>query len=215
MAKVLCSLMLDEDVLREVDAAAHRQGLNRSYLINQILADYASVLTPERRVENIFRSVEQLLAPTPDLVPFFAPNAMTMSLKSALAYRYRPTVKYEVELFRPGQGEMGELTVLFRTQSAELIDALTDFFRLWTRIEDRDLAPLLSTAPRYALYEGKFVRSICAPARPVSAEDIAQALSGYIRLFDRLMKEYLGGRLSAADAEREYRAYLSECETLI
>jgi hypothetical protein len=31
---------------------------------------------------------------------------------------------------------MGELSVMFRTQSASLIEAMTEFFRLWKRIED-------------------------------------------------------------------------------
>ena len=131
MKKTLYSLMLSEEVVREVDALAHRLGTNRSNLINQILADYVSVTTPERRINDIFQAVEQMLAPSRELVPFFAPNALTMSLKSSLEYKYRPTVKYEVQLFRSGEGSLGELSVVFRTQSAALIEEMTGFFRLW------------------------------------------------------------------------------------
>ena len=60
MKKTLYSLMLNEDVVREIDAIAHRMGTNRSALINQILADYASVVTPERRIENIFRATNEV-----------------------------------------------------------------------------------------------------------------------------------------------------------
>ena len=49
MKKTLYSLMLNEEVVREIDALAHQMGTNRSALINQILADYTSVITPERR----------------------------------------------------------------------------------------------------------------------------------------------------------------------
>ena len=73
MKKTLYSLMLNEEVVREIDRMAHRMGTNRSALINQILADYTSVVTPERRIENIFHEIEQLVAPARDLVPFFAP----------------------------------------------------------------------------------------------------------------------------------------------
>ena len=106
MKKTLYSHMLSDEVVREVDALAHRMGTNRSNLINQILADYVSVTTPERRINDIFRAVEQMLAPSRELVPFFAPNALTMSLKSSLEYKYRPTVKYEVQLFRSGEGSL-------------------------------------------------------------------------------------------------------------
>ena len=205
MKKTLYSLMLSDDVVREVDALAHRLGTNRSNLINQILADYVSVTTPERRINDIFHAVEQMLAPSRDLVPFFAPNALTMSLKSSLEYKYRPTVKYEVQLFRSLEGSLGELSVVFRTQSAALIEAMTAFFRLWKHIEDKLLAPLLSEQIDYALYDGKFVRSIAVPrGRDCTAEDIAGALSDYIKLFDRLMKGWLSGRYDVNDVQSEY-----------
>lgn len=51
----LYSLTLSDDVVREVDALAHRMGTNRSALVNQILAEYVSVPTPERRWNDISR----------------------------------------------------------------------------------------------------------------------------------------------------------------
>ena len=63
---------------------AHRQGTNRSNLVNQILAEYASVMTPERRINDIFSIIEQMLKPDREIVPF-VPNQQTMSFKSALS----------------------------------------------------------------------------------------------------------------------------------
>ena len=210
MKKTLYSLMLSDDVVRAVDELAHSLGTNRSGLINQILADYVSITTPERRINDIFHAVEQMLAPSRELVPFFSPRALTMSLKSSLEYKYRPTVKYEVQLFRSTDGPLGELSVVFRTQSAALIEAMTQFFRLWKHTEDRLLAPLISEELDYALYDGKFVRTIAVPrGRDVTAEEVAEALSDYIRLFDRLMKGWLSGRLDANDVQSEYYADLS------
>ena len=68
MKKTLYSLMLNEEVVREIDRMAHRMGTNRSALINQILADYTSVVTPERRIENIFHEIEQLVGARPGAV---------------------------------------------------------------------------------------------------------------------------------------------------
>lgn len=210
MKKTLYSLMLSDDVVRAVDELAHSLGTNRSSLINQILADYVSITTPERRINDIFHAVEQMLAPSRELVPFFSPRALTMSLKSSLEYKYRPTVKYEVQLFRSTDGPLGELSVVFRTQSAALIEAMTQFFRLWKHTEDRLLAPLISEELDYALYDGKFVRTIAVPrGRDVTAEEVAGALSDYIKLFDRLMKGWLSGRLDANDVQSEYYADLS------
>ena len=187
--------MLNEEVVREIDALAHQLGTNRSALINQILADYTSVLTPERRIENIFRAMEELVAPARELVPFFVPNTPTMTLKSSLQYKYRPTVKYEVALARGDSEDLGELSVAFRTQSQGLLESMTYFFRLWKRIEDKHLSRYRSEPPRYALYDGRFVRSLRLPQdRDYTSDEIARALSEYIQLFDHLMKGFLAGR---------------------
>lgn len=58
MKKTLYSLMLNEEVVREVDALAHRLGTSRSNLINQILAEYVNYTTPERRINDIFSALE-------------------------------------------------------------------------------------------------------------------------------------------------------------
>ncbi len=196
--------MLNEEVVREVDRMAHQMGTNRSALINQILAEYVNYTTPERRINDILSTIEQLMAPNRDLVPFFAPNTFSMSLKSSLEYKYRPTVKYEVELYRGQEDAIGELSVVFRTQSAALITAMTEFFRLWKNIEDAHLAPLIGSKPQFALYDGRFTRSISVPDRNCTSEELASAISEYIKLFDKLMKNYLGGRLSPHEIEEAY-----------
>ena len=209
MKKNLYSLTLSDDVVREVDALAHRMGTNRSALVNQILAEYVSVPTPERRWNDIFEAIEELMTPTRELVPFFAPGSSTISLKSSLSYKYRPTVKYEVDLSNGDAQTMGTLNVVFRTQSAELIAALTDFFRLRARIENACLAPALGGTIACSLYDGRFVRPLAMPrGHARSAEDIAGAISAYVQLFDRLLKGYLSGDLSAKDVELAYRGDL-------
>lgn len=204
LKKTLYSLMLNDEVVHEVDLLAHRLGTNRSALINQILAEYVNYTTPERRINDVLSAIEQLMQPNSDLVPFFAPNSYSMSLKSSLEYKYRPTVKYEVQLFQGEEENIGELSVVFRTQSASLISVMTEFFRLWKSIEDAHLTPLIGHRQHYALYEGRFTRSIAAPDRDCTTDQLASALSEYIKLFDKLMKAYVSGRLSAHEVEAAY-----------
>ncbi len=208
MKKTLYSLMLNDEVVREVDAMAHSLGTNRSNLINQILAEYVNYETPERRINNVLSAVEQLMAPSRELVPFFAPNTLSLSLKSSLQYKYRPTVKYEVELFKSGGESIGELSVMFRTQSAALISSITDFFRLWKSIEDAHLRSATGAHIDYALYDGKFVRSIALPDKDCTAEQLAGALSEYIKLFDKLLKGYLTGCYDAHNVEAAYYSHM-------
>lgn len=216
MKKTLYSLMLSDDVVREIDALAHRRGTNRSALVNQILAEYANLMTPERRINEIFRQIGEILGSDRELVPFVAPNASTMSMKSSLQYRYRPTVKYSVELYRDREAALGELSVVFRTQSEELLSAMDSFFRLWKQIEDELIAAYLPRPAEYALYSGRFTRTILlAAGRDYSTTDVAAAISAYVRLFDRLMKGYLAGSLTGAEVRSEYIAWLRQGNTIL
>ena len=61
MKKNMYSLMLAEDVIREIDRLAAEKNTNRSNFINQILADYVSLTTPEKHVQNIFDIIENLI----------------------------------------------------------------------------------------------------------------------------------------------------------
>ena len=201
--------MLNDEVVREVDALAHRLGTNRSNLINEILAEDVNYTTPERRINDILSTIQELMQPSGDLIPFFAPHSYSLSLKSSLEYKYRPTIKYEVELYKGSGDTIGALSVLFRTQSPALIDAMTDFFRLWKSIEDAHLAPRLSAKVDYALYDGKFVRTITVPDKNCSSDELASSLAEYIRLFDKMMKGWLTGRYDAHAIEAAYYSYLT------
>lgn len=215
MKKTLYSLVLNDDVVREVDIMAHKMGTNRSSLINRILAEYVNYVTPEQRINEVLSAIERLTASSRELVPFFSPNSLSMSLKSSLEYKYRPTVKYEVELDSESGGKIGTLSVVFRTQSEYLVRRITGFFRLWKRIEDSYLRRVTGVENDYALYEGKFVRTILAPNKDFSAETLAKTLSEYIELFDELLKGYLSERLSEEDIEASYAKYLENAALYI
>jgi len=201
--------MLSDDVVREIDILAHRLGTNRSSLVNQILAEHVSLTTPEQRINEIFSALDKIMSPSRDIVPFFEPNTPTMSLKSCLEYKYRPTVRYEVELFSsPRNGAVGTLSVIFRTQSVSLLDAMASFFRLWKKIEDSYLAPRMGERD-YALYDGKFIRSI-AYYDSMTSDALAKGISDYVTLFDTLMKRYIAGAIDADDVAAAYVNCLAE-----
>ena len=211
MNKSLYSLMLMDDVVEQIDRMAMREGTNRSNLVNQILAEYVSMMTPEKRIDSIFQSVERLIAESNDLVPFFTPHQQTMSLKSSLQYKYRPTIKYVVSLFLEPGRSIGELNVNFRTQSEGLLNEIADFFRLWKRLEDAYISHLYEPgALRYGLHDGKLLRTIAVPTdRDYTNEELGTAISEYIKMFDELMKGYLAGNLDAHQLEARYVSYLN------
>ncbi len=217
MEKSLYSLMLMDEVVAEIDKLAARQGTNRSALVNQILADFVSVSTPEKQIEGIFRKLESLINDTTDMVPFFSPNQLSMSMKSSLQYKYRPTVRYQVQLYRNPGDAFGELTVNFRSQSQSLLTAMANFFLLWKRLEDAYISEYYPQGTlQYQMGDGRFIRTLALPkSRNIGEVDLGQEISSYISMFDELMKGYLSGKYTDRDLERRYVSYLNSGVGLI
>jgi len=213
MKKSLYSLMLMDSVVEEIDRIAHRQGTNRSNLINQILAQYAQVQTPEMRIESALSRMEGLLALS-DLIVSRA-GAHTLAAKSALAYKYRPTVKYEVDLYRTPSPELGVISVTFRTQSRALSEAILQFCAMWREAEGRCFLqseyerrsmpyPIpvahAQRLPRYAMEEGRFSRTFSLSREELPR--LAEHLSAYVTLFDTQLKAFLAGEVDLRTLER-------------
>jgi len=212
MEKSLYSLMLMDDVVREIDRLAFTRGTNRSNLVNQILAEYVSMTTPEKRIDTVFRHIEDVMNRGRVIVPYVGENGHTMLLKSSLEYKYRPTIKYEVELYRIPRGAIGELTVVFRTQSDSLIRAINSFLQLWIDLESRYLVKYFKDNPvEYRAGDGKFIRGIqLEEGKDYTGDDVGEAISQYISNFDMLLKGYLTGKYSPDEVERRYAFALAD-----
>ena len=212
MEKSLYSLMLMDDVVKAIDALAFERNTNRSNLVNQILAEYVSMTTPEKRIDSIFRCIEEILNRERTIVPYVPENAHTMQMKSSLEYKYRPTIKYEVELYRIPRGAIGELSVIFRTQSGSLISAVNNFLSFWMKLEETYLSEYFPELPvEYKIKDGKFVWSIkLKEGRDYSAESVGDAISAYITNFDKYIKGWLTGRYTSEQIEKMYAAALRE-----
>ena len=206
MKKSVYSLVLSDDVVAAVDRAAYQQGVSRSAMINQILAEYVSYTTPEQRMREIFAQAERLLSGEV-FQSLVQPSDSMMSLRSAQAYKYNPNVRYSVELYpnRPGQGE---LRVSLRSQNSALILYLGQFFRLWAKIEQAYIG-----GSDCVIEDGKYLRRLTLPAR-LSEREQGAVLAGYIRAMERGLGAFFNSledpRQAAAAVERAYQDYLKQ-----
>lgn len=218
MKKAMYSLMLAEDVIHAVDKLADEKGTNRSNLINQILAEYLSVTTPEKHVQNIFDIIESMIGQNSSYVLYTQPNDMTMSIKSSLQYHYRPTIRYEVEMYRTPTQTIGQLKIIFRTTSSALLVELTRFFKIWMQLENIYIKHFFTKdAIQYGMENGKFLRTFAVPNdSSYSEEEIGKAISNYIATFDEMLKDFLAGRYaSTEELENRYLQYLNSGNLLI
>ncbi len=201
MKKNVYSLVLSEGVVEAVDALAARRGTNRSALINEILAEYVSYITPEMRMRRVLSGMEALLARRPfRLMP---PTDTMLTLHSSLVYKYNPTVKYSLALSKDGES-IGELRVSLRTQSAALIAVMERFYYAFITVERQRLGE-----EEYKVENGKFARTLRLHARGdgmmgmISSELLSEAIVAYVEMLDSAMKAYFA---LTEDENEAYRA---------
>ena len=184
MNKSVYSLVLTDDVVAEIDRIAYENGTSRSNTVNQILAEYVSYDTPEKRFREVFSEVENLLTGSSRFQVMMQPSDSMFSLRSALAYKYNPTVRYSVELNRNLQPAIGELRVSVRSQSSALRLYMLQFFKLWSRIEQNLVGHV-----ECAMADDRYIRRLAvAEDRKLDNEALGQAIAEYIRLFDTALK---------------------------
>ena len=163
MGKSVYSLALSDEIIAEVDRLAYQNGTNRSGLINSILAEYLQFTTPEQRMREVFDRMEKLLLSTEAEHPAF----QLLSLPS-----------------------FGELRVSIRTQNRNLIEAMKQFYELWTEVEKnhRDVESSVDE-------QGRISRKLRLSFRDENHEEVSgltvgDVLSQYITTFDRGLKAY-------------------------
>ncbi len=217
MNKSIYSLVLSDDVVEAVDALANSAGVSRSAMVNRILAERVAYITPEMRLEEILESLARSMNGAFMLSE--KPSGGTLSARTSLKYRYKPTVKYSVEIFTENGKRAGEMRVSFRTQSAQLIDDLTGFFRCWAALEQRYIADKLSEDILYTIADGHFTRTLNMPSGNVSDEQLGTAVADYMAMFDGAMKAYFAELPDAENAviaaDKYYRSRLDKQEFII
>ncbi len=210
MKKSVYSLVLMDDVVKAVDEQAYRLGTSRSNLINQILAQHLSCITPEMRMKDIFDSVSELISSTLQIQQQHSASLMTM--KTALEYKYRPTINYKVELKRIPDEFMGNIRVQIRTQSPALIGLFNSFFAYRVRMEKLYLTQKGADNYVFSIGNGIFSRNLINSR--LSDEQAGEAIGEYITDLNRAVKVYFSSPENFAEniptLEKEYRKMLEK-----
>ncbi len=205
MKKSAYSLILSDSVVREIDKLAYMQNTNRSHMINQILAEYVSYKTPEKEIEEVFHTVEELLLGRASLQALPMTSDSLLSFRSAIAYKYNPTVKYQVVLYRGDPVYLGELRITMRTQNRGLTAALRECFMAWQRAEAS-----YRRETEAVLEDNRYIRLLSREKYEKQSEKLSlgEAIAAYIAAFDRALKGYFEiGVLSSAGTDYVTRTY--------
>ena len=210
MGKSVYSIVLSDEVVRAVDDMAYRNGTSRSNLINQILAERVSYVTPEMRMREIFSMVEAAL--DSGFLPSPQTSDSVLAVKRALRFKYKPTMKYSVELSRKFSGQVAKLRVSLRTRSSELIMLSVGFFRCWSALEQKYCGKYFSGGFPCEITQSGYERDFYEiGSGELDNNEIAEAITDYIRVFDRAMSLWFenGGASAEGLCEEIYKGYIS------
>lgn len=217
MKKSVYSVVLADNVIEKIDRLAYMQSTNRSNMINQILAEYVSLVTPEKRISNIFDELARHLYSGDVFSELSPPTSSVMNVRTALSYKYNPTVRYSIELFREPGGEQGVIRVSTRTSNSVLLEKLLHFFGLWTQIESE-----YGFEGESCFENGVFRRPIIHRRNPhavlksKNGASAAELLAEYISLFDSSMKTYFANTSGAVrQIEAAYADYIRNNREII
>ena len=215
--KSIYSLVLSDDVVEAVDRLARSSGLSRSAMVNQLLAERVCCVTPEMRLKSITSAIMSAVGGEFYLTE--QPSAGTVACRTALKYRYKPTLRYSVELFGAGNKRAGELRIAVRTQSGQLYADLSGFFRCWTELEQKYISGKISQDILFAIEPGRFTRTLNMPPEGISNEALGQAVADYMAMLDEAMKQYFAQlpdiETAAAAAESSYAGAIVQQKVII
>lgn len=191
MGKSVYSLVLMDEVIAEIDKEAGRLGMSRSNLINRILAERMSFVTPQHRIESAFSELSKIIGAMKYLSISDSGDSI-ISVRSPIAYKYNPTVRYSFSV-RDMQGNpFGEIKASFRTQNADFIYYVNVFFKMWHSLENSLLKGVFSGGIEAAVLQGKYIRKLKLPKniRAAEAETVGRVVAEYIKLLDFSIKTY-------------------------
>ena len=189
-------------------------------MINRILAEYVSFETPEMKMQSIFEGISALLEGSDRFKRMPDTGRTVMNLRSPIVYKYNPSVRYSIELYRTAVGEsIGELRAALRTQNVTLIEFFSEFCRLFDAVE-REYGVKAEALSE----EGRYCRQLL-PRRNASAfpkgteQTLGDAIGDFVTLFDNSLKlffqENCRREVCKGQLQKLYAGYVSENPILV
>ena len=191
MTRSLYSLILRDDIVAAVDALAAQKGTSRSNYINQVLAKHVQCITPEQQMQRVFANLTHQMDEA-FRIQEQGSNAL-LSILGSVQYKYRPTIRYRVELLRNmQQEEVGRLKISCRTQNQTLLDAMAQFFQFWVKLEQKYDANSACAQGLYQIESGCMTMALLRSGAATD-EQLGEIVGNYIRMFHAVLQSYFAG----------------------
>lgn len=221
MDKSLYSLILSDEVISKIDTLAYAMRTSRSNYINEVLAGHVSYITPSQRIKDILEEAKAFLEPEGRYAFVEMSSNSYMDIRSALNYRYRPTIRYCIEMTGQAQGPFCRLKAQVRTQSKDLIIYIERFFMIWQAVEDKLMSDKSENMGLASYDNVCYTRSFFLKDMDyiMSESGIGEAIAAYIVTLDNAINAYMDNigddKKIASDIYNIYMDYFNSSNLII
>lgn len=187
----IVSLALDEALVRALDREAAHRNLNRSELVNRLLAAHYGALSPAIKRSDVMERLAQALEGFGRVDVVSVKSGGALQYRSALSYPYRPKVRFILSSDAIEGGIRVYLRVVTRSTSASFCEALWAYFSLINRLEARASGPLGDAQP-YRREGAAIEKQIDFGQRgdELEVEGVSRSLYRYLRFIQRTLDLY-------------------------
>ena len=220
MGKSVYSLILNDEVIKKIDTLAYARRTSRSNYISEVLASHVSYTTTQQRIKDILDAARAFLEPY-EKYAFVEMNSNSfMDVRTALSYRYRPTIRYCLEILGRDKGPFLKLKAQVRTQSSSLISAIEDFFTIWQKVE-KQLIPDAYDEVEMTSYENVcYTRFFFLNDRMnIEEQRLGKAIAAYITTLDKALDIFMSNMDNTdyviSDIYATYKEYYAKTGMII
>lgn len=195
MGSGIYSLGVKDELIERVDSLTRKRNMSRSQIINEIIAEYFNVITPEYKINQVMDLVAKEIRMSDFLQYLSEAKGSSIQCRASIRYKYNPKIRYMLELSGKEKDKLATLNIISRTQREDFFNYLVDFLKIIMLIERKSY----SGFSKYSIKNGEFITDgkkfsidfyYDWTKEHLSIEDISSYLADYIRMIHKAMNAY-------------------------
>ena len=200
------SIIVEDDLMEQVDRVAYGKGMSRSQIINEMIAEYLNLVTPEYKINQVMEHIAKRIHIMNEIQYVSESKGNSIQCRATVAYKYNPKIRYMLELSGKDMNKMATLNIISRTQNAEFYTHLLKFFSIVETIEEFEQVGFRRYSIKSSPFQtegNRIIRDFYYDwmHEDLSIEEISNFLSNYIEMLNHSMNAYFN-QLNLGEMEK-------------
>ncbi len=195
MGSQIYSIVVRDEIMEPLDSRARRRGASRSQMINEILAEYFNLVTPQTKINLVMDQIEGMIQGVSGWQFLSKAKGSSIQCRTSIGYKYNPKVRFILELTGKDQNRLATLKIVSRTQNPHFYQHLMRLFSLIETIEEYDPTGFRLHSVKRGMFEdqgNRFVRDFYYDwmHENLEVDHLADFLANYMKMIHEAMNTY-------------------------